>query len=228
MSEVYAVVEGRSEKLFVERLLAVHLGQLGISLRATQAGKPGHKMGVAPWRLIREDIVKYLRMNKPERPVTVTTMYDYYRMPPDWPGREEASNVSWQDKGRIVEESLAEDIRQEMGNDFIQTRFIPYVQVHEFEALILARPEALRKEFPERNSGIADLVNDIGDSNPESINDGPDTSPSRRIIAKVPEYAGRKATAAANVLRIIDLDCLRSRCGHFNDWVNKLENLRRE
>jgi hypothetical protein len=225
MSEIYAVVEGLGEKLFGEQVLAVHLGNLGIAFRATQAGKPGQKSAAAPWEKIRRDVLKFLRMNKPGRPVYVTTMYDYFRMPLDWPGRQEASARPWHERGAVVEAALAKDVKEAMGDGFIESRFIPYVQVHELEALILAQPETLKQEFPDREAEVDQLVAEIGDAEPESVNDGPVTAPGKRIIARIPEYDGRKALAAANTLNLIPLDTLRQKCQHFNQWLERLERI---
>ncbi len=219
MSRIYAVVEGDGEQRFGQQVLAPYLGTRGIDCRFTKAGLPGHKAGVAPWPQIRCDVLRFLHLNKPDQPVFVTTMYDYYRMPLDWPGRKAAEDVPWQDRADVVESALAADVSQEMGDDFIESRFIPYVQLHELEALILSRPDTLKREFPSRVADVDALIAEIGDAAPESIDDGHETSPSRRIIAHIPEYRGLKGVAAANVLGMIPLETLRERCEHFDRWL---------
>lgn len=225
MSNVYAVVEGRGEQAFVQQVLAVHLGARDVFLNAALVGKPGHKGGVRSWEQVRRDVVKFLRMDKPHRPVYVTMMFDYFRMPFNWPGRREAIDQAFADRAPTVEQAIADDVEKHMDQGFDTARFIPYVQMHELEALVLASPCKLLEAFPARVAEVADLIDSIGGADPESINDGPTTAPAKRIIALIPEYKGRKASAAASVLKSIGIDTLRARCGHFAGWLKKLEHL---
>ena len=41
--EVIAIVEGKTEQIFIESILAPYLGYKGIGIRATQVSKPGQK-----------------------------------------------------------------------------------------------------------------------------------------------------------------------------------------
>ena len=97
--------------------------------------------------------------------------------------------------------------------------------MHELEALILASPQRLVDEFPDREHEVQQLIASIAGADPEAINDGANTAPSKRIIAGIPEYERRKASAAPNVLKLIGVDTLRLRCGHFGDWIARLEQL---
>lgn len=85
--------------------------------------------------------------------------------------------------------------------------FIPYVQLHEFEALLLADPERLVSLYPDKK------------------NKKPSSAPSKRIIKYIPEYEGQKAQVAPLVVEDIGLLRLRERCSHFSDWITKLEGL---
>ena len=61
--------------------------------------------------------------------------------------------------------------------------------------------------------------------NPELINEGGTTAPSKRIISEIPEYEGMKPAAGPLVVQRIGLANLRSKCRHFGEWVNRLESL---
>lgn len=224
MSSVYAVVEGKSEQAFAQQVLSVHLGSRDVFLEAALIGKPGHKGGNR-WSVVRKDIVNFLKMGKPLRPVHVTTMFDYYAMPLDWPGRDHAKSLALPNRASAVEQAIAEDIHGVFGAEFNATRFIPYVQMHELETLILADPIRLRDEFPNRGKEAENLVASVEGLDPETINDGPTTAPSKRIIAKIPEYEKRKSTAAANVLKLIGIETFRTKCSHFAEWLGRLEHL---
>ena len=62
-------------------------------------------------------------------------------------------------------------------------------------------------------------------NSPELIDDGPDTAPSKRIIAEIPEYAKRKSSAGPIVAERIGLPALRAKCEHFGGWIDRLETL---
>ncbi|MBK8042873.1 MAG: DUF4276 family protein [Haliscomenobacter sp.] len=65
----------------------------------------------------------------------------------------------------------------------------------------------------------------MGQTNPEEINESPETAPSKRIIQYLPDYEGQKAQVGPLVAEDIGLNLLRQKCPHFNDWINKLENI---
>lgn len=203
MPDVYAVVEGRGELGFLRECVAPHLGARGVHLHPVLVGKPGHKGGARPWPAVRKEIANFLRMGKKERPVHVTMMFDYFRMPTDWPGRASAPAKAPGARAAHIEQHLAADMQRHLGGDFDPALFLPYVQMHELEALILAEPQSLAAEFLGQDSAVQALANSIQGLAPEDVNDDPATAPSKRIIACLPEYAGRKAQAVVNVL---DLD----------------------
>jgi hypothetical protein len=110
--------------------------------------------------------------------------------------------------------------------DVAHPRFIPYLQLHEFEALLLSDPQKLDWEFIDRSGPIARLVALASSfQSPELIDDGPATSPSWRIIQEIPEYGPRKASAGPLVAGKIGLPVLRQKCPHFGEWLGRLESL---
>jgi hypothetical protein len=143
-------------------------------------------------------------------------MFDFYALPNDFPGYAEAyAQRDPYERIKILEERLAADI-----NDH---RFIPYIQLHEFEALILADPKELSWEYLEHDEPIHNLIAMVGNQNPELINDGQETAPSKRILKEIPEYD--KATAGPAVAGKIGLSVLRAKCKHFHEWLSRLERL---
>ena len=75
-------------------------------------------------------------------------------------------------------------IQDNMSEKFNNPKFIPYIQVHEFEALIFVDLDLLETQFPDGEAkGAADLLRaDVGGLNPEDIDDGVYTAPSKRLI----------------------------------------------
>lgn len=60
-------------------------------------------------------------------------------------------------------------------------------------------------------------------NSPEEIDDGPDTTPSKRIVSKVPGY--RKPLHGPLITQRIGLGAIRAECGHFRKWLDWLESL---
>ena len=220
---LHFIVEGQTEETFVNQVLKPHLDDRYIWADArcvltSRRGGVKHRGGFRNYAQPRRDILSWLREDQNDD-ARFTTAFDLYRLPSDFPGYGDAQAAADPyDKVRVLEEALR--------NDIDDWRFIPYLQLHEFEALLLSEPAQLAAQFMERQAGIRTLVTMADRSgNPELINDGPDTAPSKRIIAEIPEYSGMKASAGPIVAERIGLANLRSGCRHFGEWINRLEAL---
>nr|WP_155935712.1 DUF4276 family protein [Pseudodesulfovibrio alkaliphilus] len=175
-----------------------------------------YRGGLLSYDRAKRDIQSWIR-EAPGRDCYFTTMFDLYALPNDFPSYAEAMRLTDPyERTRIIETAISEDV-----NDH---RFIPYVQLHEFEALIFADPQQLDWEYLEHAEPIERLKAIVAETiNPELINDGPTTAPSKRILAEIPEYD--KVTAGVHVAAKIGLDTIRQKCSHFNEWVTELEKL---
>ena len=110
-------------------------------------------------------------------------------------------------------------------NDIGDPRLIPHVQLHEFEAMLLANPNAFDCFFPANKKGIQLLAIDIGQREPETINDGQHTAPSKRIERCFPGYTNEKPRAGPTIAAAIGLPAIRAKCPHFDAWLATLEAL---
>ena len=81
-------------------------------------------------------------------------------------------------------------MEEAIGKDIDHPHFIPYVQLHEFEALLLTDPGKLLSFYPDKKTAVVRLQNEISGMHPEEINEEPTTAPSKRIIRYIPEYEG--------------------------------------
>ncbi len=129
--------------------------------------------------------------------------------------------MTFSEKAKTVEVALSIDLSQTMGDSFDERQFIPYVMMHEFEALLfsdcdgfgrgIGRPE-LASEFRQIRQNFA---------NPEEIDDSPETAPSRRIMSIIPQY--QKPLMGNLAALEIGLSAMRSECPHFDGWLKQLE-----
>lgn len=216
-------VEGQTEETFVNRVLKPHLADRSVwaNVRCVLTGRKRsveHRGGMTTYQRARNDITRWMRQDQ-NPDARFTTMFDLYALPNDFPGFQDSLNTSDPyERVNILEDALREDL-----DDW---RFIPYIQLHEFEALLLSDPQKLDSQFYEHDKEIARLARMADEFNsPELIDDGTHTAPSKRIIAEIPEYDGRKVSAGPIVAERIGLPTLRAKCRHFSDWLDKLESL---
>jgi hypothetical protein len=158
-------------------------------------------------------------------------MFDFYGMPTDWPGRRDASARPVRERGEFVEAALLYDVSQHAGGDFNRMLFIPYVQMHEFEALLFSNVDILcttlsplcRRGKDDLATALDRVLAEAGE--PEAINDRPHYAPSKRILTEVPGY--RKVLYGPLVAARVGVEAIRRLCLHFNSWLERLESLGR-
>jgi hypothetical protein len=86
MSRVLILVEGPTERAIVDQVFAPALAVKGVYLYPRVVGKPGHKGG-NKFETVRRELRNLLRQ---ELTSTVTMLFDYYGLPPDWPRKTDA------------------------------------------------------------------------------------------------------------------------------------------
>jgi hypothetical protein len=223
MIRLHVVAEGQTEEAFVNAVLTEHLGAFDVSIdvRCVETGrckKRVHRGGMLDYRRAKKDLL--LWMNEDRRSdAFFTTMFDLYALPDDFPGFARAKREG--DPYR-----RAQALEDAFTADVAHPRFVPYLQLHEFEALLLSEPSCFRTRFQEREDGIRRLAALCATfPSPELIDDGPRTSPSKRIIQEIPEYQGAKRSAGPLLAARIGLSGIRQKCAHFSAWLGKLEQL---
>jgi hypothetical protein len=214
--------EGQTEFRFVSDVLCKHLQPYDIycDQRSVLTSKEYKKRGgMTNYAKAKNDILQWMKQeNQPDR--RFTTMFDFYALPNDFPSFEEAKKlIDPYEKVKCIETAFAGDI-----ND---NRFIPYIQLHEFEALLFSELDVLLLEYEERMAEVQNLKKQLSlaqyNNNPELINEKKETSPSHRIIAQIPEY--QKVNSGSLIADLISISNLRQKCRHFDEWITKLENL---
>lgn len=221
MVRVYIVVEGQTEIAFVKELLLQPFSNVGIYLHPRLIGKPGHKGGDVSYKRAKSDIIRFL---KQEHDTYCTTMFDFYGLSDDFPGFSIQGNYQSVQKAEIIEEAIKKDIIQTLENTINPNRFIPYIQMHEFEALLFSDPQALARGIYQNELAPEFARIRKAFLTPEDIDDNPITSPSKRIINLYKNY--NKSTGGILAAIEIGLATIRSECKHFDHWLGKLEAIR--
>lgn len=225
MARLYLFAEGQTEQTFADTVLKPHLADFGVYMHnpvlIAHARKKGkiHRGGGRRFQPMQNDIMRFLKQES-GRDVFFTTMIDLYALHSEFPGAEEAEKLrhSPYERVELLEKSWASTTGDQ--------RFLPFIQLHEYEAYLFSDASRLEFFYANAHSKIAALaaIADGLDS-PELIDDGPQTAPSKRIIAQIPDYETGKTTVGPQAAELIGLTKIRSKCPHFAHWLTSLEKL---
>jgi len=218
MSNIKILVEGPTEILFVNVVLKPHFHERGIYIKPFLFQKAG---GVPKYSISQKQILNTV---KSDPSCFCTTMVDFYGMPMDWPGREQANRCQGcAEKADMVERSILKDITESFGNSFNPRCLMPYVQMYEFEALLFSSPSELAESLGDKKLSSTFLKIRNKFSTPEEIDDHYDTCPSRRIERVFQGF--KKTINGISAANRIGLGKMRRECPHFDEWITKLENI---
>ena len=104
-------------------------------------------------------------------------MFDYFRLDPNWPGNVKMQGrPTAKEKAERIEDATLAKIRDLFPDYNVEERFIPYIEMHEFEALLFSEASILANKIGVDTGQIEDILDEFGE--PEEINDGQDTAPS--------------------------------------------------
>ncbi|GBC94056.1 hypothetical protein HRbin15_02563 [bacterium HR15] len=216
MKKILISVEGQTEEQFVERVLQplfpseqCFLQPIVLTTRRDPSGRT-YKGGIVSYARIHAEVKRLLGDTSAD---AVTTMYDYYGLPDDFPGKD-TLKPSWSpyEKVRHLECAFAKDI-----ND---PRFIPYLSLHEFEALLLADiPQVIQYLKQTYGTVRTKLLQHLSQS-PEAVDEN--EPPSHRLQEACRSYS--KLADGLLLAERIEIQTMRSRCPHFNDWVLQLQS----
>jgi hypothetical protein len=123
-------------------------------------------------------------------------MFDLYALYDGFPGWDEAEKQRHLPYERVLtlETAFAADV-----ND---RRFIPHIQLHEFETILLCQPDQIAQVYDNNAAGIGILQAAVAEAkSPELVDDGATTAPSKRIISQFPRYRGEKTTVGVGAHR---------------------------
>lgn len=214
------ICEGPTEALFTNQVLRKHFAKRNMQLFTPYPKWSGG--GDIDWKRLYKDILLHLKTDKK---AYVTTFIDLYGLsnPSEFPGWKEGLKLSGNIYHRIA---FLENAMLETIDDDFRYRFIPNYIIHEFEGLLfndIQYFDDLLEENEYKNKNELQKVLQQY-SNPELINESPQTAPSKRLEYKILKSYS-KTDFGVRLAVHIGLEKIRTKCPHFNDWITKLENL---
>lgn len=217
-----AIVEGKTEQIFIQKILAPYLGNRNIGVHATQVSKPGQKGGDVQFSRVKKDLELHLK----QRPDTyVTTLIDYYGTK-EWPGLELVpTQASPAQIAKIINDSTRIVVASLFPDQQAERRFIPYIAVHEFEALLFSDVGILSCHLGIDPSLVETVITRCG--SPEAINNSPMTAPSKRLNAWSPNQNFLKTTMGIAIAEAIGIEKMRDSCPLFDTWLSIFEEIQR-
>jgi len=218
MKRIIIICEGPTEQTFCNTILQPHMQARDIFIHPPLIKHS--RGGIVKWPILKQQIEVHL---KSDPTAFVTTLIDYYGLYSkyDFP--------SWDVCEAIPDRNIRmNELERSMYNDIqegLRYRFIPYIQLHEFEGLLFNNIEVFYSQIPSNDIiNKLELENIFHDyENPEMINNGRETSPSHRLMRIIRGY--NKIVYGDILASAIGLNRMRNKSPRFNQWIQKLEDI---
>ncbi len=140
-------------------------------------------------------------------------MFDLY-------GLRWISLPGWDDRIKHEGQQQAVYLQERMAHDMSNSKFLPYLSLYEFEALLFAETDEIAHNVPEGKHAQRDLkAIRTRYPTPEHIN--LTKPPSKHIVDMLPNY--NKVLYGAIIAQAIGLNHIRTECTHFNKWLTEIE-----
>lgn len=214
MKRLIIICEGPTEQAFCNDILRDHFLPKGILLDAPTIKHSNG--GIVAWETLKKQIITHLN----EGNCIVSLFVDYYRIRdsynfPGWMNSKSITDIY--DRMRYLFEQMSLDI-----DINLRSRFIPYIQLHEFEGLLFSDISVFPNNFTKDELDFSLLETAVKSAHtPEEINNGPNTAPSERLKRAIKGYD--KIVYGSCLASDIGLKTIRKKCILFNEWIEKLE-----
>lgn len=214
MKRMIIICEGPTEQEFCKDVMTNYFMTKNIAIEHPTIKHSNG--GIVSWNTLKKQIIMHLN----ERDCFVTLLIDYYRIKdsynfPGWIASKNITNIY--DRMHFLFDKMSLDLDEEL-----RPRFIPYIQLHEFEALLFSDISVFNRNFTSDELDFHSLEQAIKNvETPEEINNGPATAPSERLKKAIKGYD--KVVYGACLASEIGLDTIREKCQLFNEWIEKLE-----
>lgn len=217
MKRLVIIVEGETEESFVNNILCPYFCSKGL-YNTIQCFKTKHSHGgISKYFYIKKDILNTIY----EKDVVVSMMIDFYRLPLDFPGFSDLkATQTHKEQASLLETEIKKDLEDTQKHQF--DNFIPYIQLHEFEALVFASIKGIDILFEREEMDYKGLMNVIEEHpNPEEINNHPATALSMRLKKLIPGY--NKVLHGIEIIKTMGMPELLEKCPRFKTWVESME-----
>lgn len=221
MKRVHIIVEGQTEVKVFYSILVPYI----------QSKVENVYIEITPIKHSGGGIVKYskllpeLRNHLADKEKIVTTFFDYYGLleKHNYPKYKEAKID--QSIAKVGVAIMEEGLKEDLASKGISTKnFIPYIQLHEFEALLFSSDDGF--EFQYDNEKVIRDLKSIAPryETPEDINDSPVTAPSKRIIAILEKQGDiyEKVIDGDAISIMVGIEAMLEKCPRFRTWVETL------
>lgn len=215
MRGIYIICEGQTEEEFVNGILRPYFNshQIYDVRPILMTTSKGHKGGDVKYDRLKHNINKLL---KRETDILVTTFIDFFRLVSDFPKFGEA-----QEKHNKIER--VDFLEQVLAEAIDNARFIPYIQLHEFEALLFAAKDGFEFLPDLKQSNLNRLLTAVEEKhNPEELNDGELTAPSKRLEQSISGFDKNKPFYGGIIAEVNTINPVLERCLRFSKWVETL------
>ena len=210
------LVEGESELRFVQQMMIPRLygvAKKGWSIESCKIisnRKLNKKGGNVNYDYLCNDVARFAAQGC----LVITTFLDFFRLPNNFPGYTNDANCFHE-----IEKEMGADLRRKIPE--LQL-FIPYIQKHEFEALLFSSMDGFEYLIDDESQleKIKEIVGNY--PNPEDINGGASTAPSKRLL-DIFNY--NKAADSVDMLEINGLDVILTKCPRFAAWFSRLAEI---
>jgi len=212
MKRLMIICEGETEDDFVKTCLIRHLLSHDVDVHhQLLSARPGHRGGggVSVVQVVRH--IRRVHRNFDY----VTTLVDYYGF----------KGAKQRGKGEL-EAEISDEVTLRLGTGFDAAAIIPYVQMHEFEALLFSDVGCFDLDdawTDQQRQQLAAIRAEF--ETPEDIDDSPQMAPSKRLGRVLPGYDVQKRVYGPLIAEQIGLDVIRRECRGFDAWLARLESL---
>lgn len=125
------------------------------------------------------------------------------------------------DRLAFLEKAIVEDLETEKGKSF--PYLLPYIQLHEFEALVFSSLEAIKSLYSNVDANFNELKQIMAlYPNREDINDSPQTAPSKRLKNNQLIRGYNKVNDGIMIIEEAGIETVLSKCPRFKTWVETL------
>jgi hypothetical protein len=218
MKRLIIIGEGQTEQAFCHDVLQPYFTRFNVQIQNPTIKKS--KGGIVDWRILKKEITNHLQV---DHSAIVSMLIDYYGI------HEKHGFPRWTETLGIVDKNRRMDYLERAMYDEIEERyrhrFIPYIQLHEFESLLFCDKQVFDDYFEDEDFTDYHYLEETFRQfdNPEEINDGKITAPSKRLTRIITGY--QKTVFGPLLAGEIGLAKIRAKCPRFNHWIEKLSRI---